>query len=86
MERIGTIIFIALCAGYLALNIITAIKLSAKEMRRRYVTGQCVVGKIAAGIFYLPAWLIKGIKFIVLYCITAHKSMNGKIGGVAAKV
>ena len=67
MERIGLIICAALCVGYLALNLVTAIKLSAKEMRRRYITGQCVVGRIAAGIFYAPAWLFKGIKFIILY-------------------
>lgn len=83
MERIGLIICAALCVGYLALNLVTAIKLSAKEMRRRYITGQCVVGRIAAGIFYAPAWLFKGIKFIILYFIVVHKTMNGKIGKIA---
>ena len=83
MERIGLIICAALCVGYLALNLVTATKLSAKEMRRRYITGQCVVGRIAAGIFYAPAWLFKCIKFIILYFIAVHKTMNGKIGKIA---
>jgi hypothetical protein len=86
MERIGLIICAALCVGYLALNLVTATKLSAKEMRRRYITGQCVVGRIAAGIFYAPAWLFKGIKFIILYFIAVHKTMNGKIGKIAESV
>ena len=87
MERIIIIVVCAaIFAAYLALNIFTAIKFSAREMKRRYVTGQCVVGRIAAGIFYSPAWLIKGVKFIILYFIAVHKTMNGKIGRIAENV
>lgn len=50
---------------YLVLTFATSYMLSAKEMRRRFIDGQCIVGKIAANIFYAPAWLLKGLKFVI---------------------
>lgn len=81
-----TIIGAAAGIAVLTINVLTALKFPAKEMKRRFITGQCVVGRIAAGIFYSPAWLIKGIKFIVVYIKTVHTTMNGRIGSVTAKV
>ena len=83
---VGKIIIIAVGVAYIVFNCIVSKRMSAKEMRRRYITGQCVVGRIAAGIFYAPAWLFKGIKFIILYFIAVHKTMNGKIGKIAESV
>lgn len=40
--------------------------LTAKEMKTRFIDGQCIVGKIAANAFYNIAWLLKGLKFIII--------------------
>lgn len=40
--------------------------LTAKEMKTRFIDGQCIVGKIAANAFYGIAWLLKGLKFIII--------------------
>ena len=87
MENLLTYIIVGAAGlAVLTINIITAIKLPAHEMKRRYITGQCVVGRIAAGIFYAPALAIKGIIFVVLYIKMAHKVMNGKSAGIAARI
>lgn len=40
--------------------------MSAAEMQRRFVDGQNLVGKIATNIFYGFAWILKGLKFVVV--------------------
>lgn len=60
---------IALVCVYLAFNILTAKLMSAECMKRSFIDGQCIVGKICANIFYAPAWLLKGIKTVVLMTI-----------------
>ena len=47
-------------------NIITAKKFSAEEMRKIFICGQCLVGKICANIFYSLAWLLKLIRVAVI--------------------
>lgn len=64
-----TIINIIAVIVYTALNFVTANRKSAKEMKRDFVDGQCLVGKIFANIFYAPAWLLKGLHFIVVATI-----------------
>ena len=59
------ITIIILVCLYLAFNVVTAKYLDRHEMKRRYVDGQCVVGKIAVNMFYAPAWLLKGIRIVV---------------------
>lgn len=54
---------------YTAFNLITAKLYSAREMKRDFIDGQCVVGKVFANIFYLPAWVLKGLRFIVVAVI-----------------
>lgn len=54
---------------YTAFNLITAKLYSAREMKHDFVDGQCVVGKVFANIFYLPAWVLKGLRFIVVAVI-----------------
>lgn len=63
------ILEIAILCIYLAINLITAKIESAKNMKRWLIDGQCLVGKIFANIFYAPAWLLKGVKFVVLAVI-----------------
>lgn len=52
--------------AYAVFNIITSKQLSAREMQKRFVAGQCVVGMIAANIFYAPAWALKFVRLLVL--------------------
>lgn len=59
-------ITIAIICLYVAFNIVTSMLMGAKEMKVKFIDGQCVVGKIAANIFYAPAWLLKGLKFIAV--------------------
>lgn len=59
------ILIIIICL-YLAFNIVTSKMLTAKEMKTRFIDGQCIVDKIAANAFYSIAWLLKGLKFIII--------------------
>lgn len=54
---------------YAAFNLITAKLMSAKEMHHEFVCDQCTVGKIFANVFYAPAWLLKGLRFLVVAMI-----------------
>lgn len=54
---------------YVAINLITAKRMSAKHMHEEFIEGQCMVGKICANILYAPAWLLKGIRVLVLATI-----------------
>lgn len=63
------ILFIALVCLYAAINIVTTKVMNAKEMKEEFITGQCLVGKIAANIFYAPAWLLKALKVIIWFMV-----------------
>lgn len=63
------IFIIAVICLYAAINIVTAKVKSAKEMKEEYINGQCLVGKIAANIFYAPAWLLKALKVIIWFMV-----------------
>ena len=63
------IFIIAVICLYAAINIVTAKVMSAKEMKEEFITGQCLVGKIAANIFYAPAWLLKALKVIIWFMV-----------------
>lgn len=59
------LIFAILCF-YIAFNIVTSKLLTAKEMKSRFIDGQCIVGRIAANTFYGFAWLLKGVRYIII--------------------
>ena len=63
------ILFIALVCLYAAINIVTSKVMSAKEMKEDFIDGQCLVGKIAANIFYAPAWLLKALKVVIWFMV-----------------
>lgn len=63
------ILFIALICLYIAINIVTAKIMDTKEMKEKFITGQCLVGKIAANIFYAPAWLLKVFKIVIWFMV-----------------
>lgn len=54
---------------YLLLNIGVATGYNPKEMKNEFWTEQSWCGKISANIFYAPAWLFKGLVFIVVFLI-----------------
>jgi len=66
---VWNIIGVIVAIIYLAFNILTAKMMSAKSMKREFIEGQCMVGKIFANIFYAPAWLLKGIRAVVVAAI-----------------
>lgn len=60
------ILAIILIIIYSAWNLLTAKLMNAKEMKRDFIDGQCLVGKICANIFYAPAWILKAVRFVVM--------------------
>jgi len=54
---------------YVAVNVWTAVSYDPRQMRERYVSGQCTVGLISAAIFYAPAWFLKVFKKAVVRII-----------------
>lgn len=60
------ILIITIICLYIVFNIVTSKMLTAKEMKSRFIDGQCIIGKIAANAFYIIAWLLKGLKFIII--------------------
>jgi len=81
-----TISMLAITIIIVTINIFTAAKFSARQMKEHFIDGNCVVGRIAAAVFYSPAWIIKGIKFIILYFIAVHHQMKGKVNKITAQV
>lgn len=63
------VIFIALACIYSVINLLTAKLMSAREMQRSFINGQCLVGKILANIFYAPAWFLKALRLAVIAAI-----------------
>ena len=63
------IILSALALFYLATNILTAKRMSARGMYNTFIDGQCLVGAICANIYYLPAWLLQALRRAVLAMI-----------------
>lgn len=66
---VWNIIGIAVAIIYFAFNVLTAKVMSAKRMKHEFIDGQCLIGKIFANVFYAPAWLLKGIRAVVLAAI-----------------
>lgn len=65
---IKILLIFAVCV-YIAINLLTSKFMTAEVMKKKFVNGQCLVGKIFANVFYAPAWFLKGIKFVVLAVI-----------------
>lgn len=63
------VLLITLLGLYLIFNCIVARLLGARGMKKRFIDGQCIIGRIAANIFYSPAWFLKGVKFVVVKLI-----------------
>lgn len=66
---VWNIIGIVVAIIYFAFNVLTAKVMSAKRMKHEFIEGQCLIGKIFANVFYAPAWLLKGIRAVVLAAI-----------------
>lgn len=46
-------------------NIFVAATYSVKDMWEDFITAQPTVGKVFANLFYAPAWILKGIRFLI---------------------
>ena len=62
-------LFVIAVILYATFNLITAKIYSVQEMKRDFVDGQCLVGKVFANVFYLPAWALKGLRCVVVMAI-----------------
>lgn len=63
------IIIGTLAAAYITFNFVVSNRMDIKAMTAKFITGQNVVGKIATNIFYAPAWVLKGLKFLAVNLI-----------------
>ena len=63
------IIIGTLVAAYIVFNIIISNRMDVKAITAKCITGQNGVGKIATIIFYAPAWILKGLKFLAVNLI-----------------
>jgi uncharacterized membrane protein YdcZ (DUF606 family) len=63
------IIIGTLAAAYITFNFVVSNRMDIKAMTAKFITGQNVVGKIATNIFYAPAWVLKGLKFLAVKLI-----------------
>lgn len=69
MSLVFKILTIAAVIFYGVCNLVMAYRRDASEMYGEIIEGQCVVGKICANIFYIPAWFLKGLRATVLYLV-----------------
>jgi len=63
------IIIGTLAVAYITFNFVVSNRMDIKAMTAKFITGQNVVGKIATNIFYAPAWVLKGLKFLAVKLI-----------------
>ena len=63
------VFIIVAIVAYVAVNAIVAKFQTAVEMKRDFIDGQCLVGKVCANIFYAPAWILKALRAVVLAII-----------------
>ncbi len=63
------VFFIFAVIAWMIFNIATSKIYSAKQLKNMIYSGYCVVGKIFASLFYAPAWILKGIRVVVLATI-----------------
>lgn len=54
---------VLICA---ACNIIMTNRRSAAEMRKYLIDGQCFAGRVFANLFYLPSWILKVVRAVIL--------------------
>ena len=69
MSIVLTIIAVIAAIWFVVSNIYVTKVMSAREMVEEFIEGQCFVGKIFANIFYAPAWVFKGLRFVVVATI-----------------
>lgn len=69
MNVVFAIIGIIVGIWFVVSNIYVTKVMTAHEMTKEFVDGQCFVGKVFANLFYAPAWIFKGIRIVVLWTI-----------------
>ena len=51
---------------YISFNLVVANTMTAIDMKREYIDGQCLIGRICTNLFYLPAWMLKIIRNVFI--------------------
>lgn len=63
------IISLIIIINYFLLNFYVAFSMSSKSMKSNFIDNQILVGKIISNIFFIPAWFMKCLRFIILTTI-----------------
>lgn len=50
---------------YAVVNICCSLTITAREMKNSFINGQDFISMAFVNIFYAPAWVLKGIKYII---------------------
>ena len=58
-------VFIIMAIIYACFNAMLAACFNAREMKTDLIDEQCAIGRLFANLFYAPAWILKGIRFVV---------------------
>lgn len=64
-KMVKLIIILTLALFVLVCNVIVAAHYTPKQMKSRFIDNQCIVGRIAAALFYAPAWFLKALKWLI---------------------
>ena len=63
------IISLIIMINYFLLNFYVAFSMSSKDMKSDFIDNQILVGKIISNIFFIPAWFMKCLRFVILTTI-----------------
>lgn len=69
MSIVWIILGILAAIVWVASNVFAIAIMTAEQMHKEFIEGQCFVGKVCANVFYAPAWFFKGLRFVVLNAI-----------------
>lgn len=59
------IIFNTVLVLYLVFNLIVTMTHSPKQMKKRFIDRQCFSTVVLVNAFFAPAWITKGLRFLV---------------------
>lgn len=50
---------------YLILNLAVAMMFRTRGLKKRFVDNQCPATVLLVNLFFAPAWILKGIKYLI---------------------
>lgn len=66
LKAILTVLVLITVASF---NLVAAITLDKDQMKEKFITNECLVGRFFVNIFYAPAWMLKGLRIFFLWVI-----------------